>query len=187
MILSALVVRRWTRWLVVPASVVLLAATACEQTTTPEKPAVADAAESHTVPPAPAIDTQVAPPPPTPGVRNLLYTKVYQYVEQMPRYQGGPEHLLADVQKQLHYPAAAKAAKLQGKVFVGFVVSEKGRVQDVELKKGMNAPAGLEAVARQMDKAAMVAVQTLPGKWTPGQQSGNPVPVAFTIPVTFAL
>lgn len=179
--------RRWQQWLLLSVSAVLLGTTACEQTTAPEKPAVADAAESPAAPPSPTIDTQVDPPPPTPGIRNLLDTKVYQYVDHMPRYPGGPGRLLADIQKQLHYPAAAKAARLQGKVFVGFVVAEDGRVQNVELKKGISAPAGLEDVARQMDDAALAAVHTLPGHWTPGTQAGNPVPVAYTIPVSFVL
>lgn len=188
MLQSTSPVRRWKQWLLLPVSAVLFVAFSCEQTAVLEKPAVADATERQTAPPPPrAIDPQVDVPPPTPRVRNLLYTKVYQYVDHMPRYQGGVDHLLTDVTKQMHYPAAAKAAKLQGKVFIAFVVSAEGRVQDVELKKGITAPAGLEAVARQMDEAALAAVRALPGKWTPGEQSGNSVPVAFTIPVSFAL
>lgn len=105
----------------------------------------------------------------------------------MPRYQGGPGQVLADVQKQLRYPAAAKAARLQGRVFIAFVVSEKGTVGNIRLMKGISAPEGLEAVARQMNKAALAAVRNLSGKWTPGKQDGKPVAVPFTIPVTFTL
>lgn len=177
----------WRQCVFLPIGMMALSMTACEQNSTRTKPVVDDAAEVRTVPPSTDIDKQVAPPPPTPGVRNLLDKKVYQYVEQMPRYQGGPENLLADVTKQVRYPAAAKAAKLQGKVFVAFVVSEEGRVQDVELEKGISSPPGLEAAAQQLNEAALAAVRTLPGKWTPGQQSGNAVSVAFTIPVSFVL
>jgi TonB family protein len=180
-------IRRWKQCAFLPIGMMALGITACEQKAARVKPVAKDAAESRAVPPSSAIDPQVAPPPPTPGVRNLLDTKVYQYVDQMPRYQGGPEHLLADVTKQIRYPAAAKAAKLQGKVFVAFVVSEEGRVQDVQLQKGITASPHLEAAAQQINEAAVAAVQALPGKWTPGQQNGNAVPVAFTIPVNFVL
>jgi TonB family protein len=187
MLQSTTPVRRWKQWLLLPVSAVLLVTIACEQVVVREKPVATNVAESEPAPAPPTIDTQVDAPPPTPGIRNLLDTKVYQYVDKMPRYPGGPEQLLLDMQKQLQYPAAAKAAKLQGKVFVEFVVAEDGSLRDVELKKGISAPVGLEAVARQMDEAAVAAVQTLPGKWTPGKQSGNPVPVSFTIPVSFVI
>jgi len=105
----------------------------------------------------------------------------------MPYYPGGPGQVLTAVQKQLHYPAAAKAAKLQGRVFISFVVTEKGTVDKIKLMKGISAPTGLEAVARQMNEAALAAVRNLPGNWTPGKQGGKPAAVPFTIPVTFAL
>jgi protein TonB len=37
-----------------------------------------------------------------------------------------------------------------------------------------------------MDKESVRVIQSMP-KWTPGQQSGKPVPVKLTVPVVFKL
>ncbi|WP_375435858.1 TonB family protein, partial [uncultured Hymenobacter sp.] len=170
--------RRWKQWLLLPVSAGLLFTFACEQAADDSAaPTSATAASESEVAPPPPPRLVPMPPPPT---------RVYQYVEKMPEYSGGMKQLLTDLQ-QLQYPAAAIAAKLEGKVFVSFVVVEDGSIQDVKLQKGMSDANGSDAASKEMDEAALAAVRNLPGKWTPGSQDGKKVAVSYTVPITFAL
>ncbi|NVO30913.1 M56 family metallopeptidase [Hymenobacter lapidiphilus] len=121
----------------------------------------------------------ITPPPPPPPA-------VYTYVEQMPQYAGGMAQLMSDLGKTIQYPAAALAAKAQGRTFVRFIVGTDGTVQAAEITQGAAKPGMSPEVARQFDEAALKAVRSLPGKWTPGQQNGKVLPVYYTIPITFA-
>jgi TonB family protein len=105
----------------------------------------------------------------------------------MPEYQGGQEQLMRDLGQTVVYPAAAKAAKFQGMVIVGFVIGADGKLQDLQIRKGSKVPAGREALAEELYQAALQGVERLPGTWEPGRQNGQPVAVSFTLPITFAL
>jgi len=59
--------------------------------------------------------------------------------------------------------------------FVGFVVNKEGKVEDVQILRGVHA---------DLDKEAKRVVQTIP-KFTPGKQRGKPVKVTFFLPITF--
>ncbi|UOQ66569.1 energy transducer TonB [Hymenobacter volaticus] len=112
---------------------------------------------------------------------------VYSTVEEMPEYAGGQGQLLADLIRRLQYPTSAKAAKLDGVAFVKFVVAEDGSVKDVALEKGILAPKGLEAVAEEMNQAALATLHNLPRQWKPGIQGGKEVAVSYSVPITFFL
>jgi TonB family protein len=94
--------------------------------------------------------------------------------------------LMQDIGSAMQYPAIAKEAKLEGKVFIRFVVGSDGLVHDVQLQKGIEAPAGLEAAAQAMNDEAMRVIENLPGNWKPGVQRGKKVDVSFTLPITYA-
>lgn len=98
-------------------------------------------------------------------------------IEVMPTYRGGGlNEVVRDISTHLRYPRMAMTAGIQGKVFVSFVVSAQGEVQDAKVVKGING----------LDEAALAAVKKL-GRFTPGLQEGKPVPVTFTVPVTFVI
>ncbi len=58
--------------------------------------------------------------------------QVYTVVDQPPAPQGGQAGLNNYLMKNLCYPAEAQRAKIQGKVIVGFVVTDVGRIADVQ-------------------------------------------------------
>ncbi|MCA8832333.1 M56 family metallopeptidase [Hymenobacter pini] len=160
--------RRWKQWLLLPLGTALLAGVAaCEQ-----------AGELPPPPPTTVAEAALAPPPPPPPA---LYEGDAQTP---PGYPGGMTQLLADVMKRVKYPAAAKQAKVAGAVFVRFVVNDKGLIQDAEV---MKAPSGPEAAVEALKSEALMAVKTLPGRWTPCQRDGKAVAARYTIPITFAL
>ncbi|WP_231717485.1 energy transducer TonB [Hymenobacter sp. DG25A] len=110
-------------------------------------------------------------------VAEVVDTKVYTYVEQMPVFPGGQEALLQYIGKNIKYPAMALRNQIEGKVFVAFTVNPEGQVQDVKVTKPLGGGCDEEAVR---------VIKTLP-RFSPGKQNGRAVSVSFTVPVTFAI
>ena len=108
---------------------------------------------------------------------DLQEEEVFLSVEENPEFPGGPAKLLEYVQKNLKYPMMARESDIQGKVFVGFVVEKDGSVSNVKVLRGIGGGCDEEAVR---------VVQSLP-KFKPGKQRGNPVRVAYTLPIVFKL
>lgn len=98
-------------------------------------------------------------------------------VDQLPTPQGGQAGLSNYLQKNLRYPAEAQRAKIQGKVIVGFVVTDAGRIADVRVN---------QSVGGGCDEEAVRVVKGMPD-WTPGQLNGKPVNVQTSLPVSFTL
>ena len=114
-----------------------------------------------------------APPPPPPVEEEEDAEPVFFVaVEQMPEPIGG----IAAIQSKIVYPEIAKRAGVQGRVFVKAYVDETGKVNKVELIRGIGAGC---------DEAAMKAVNSVMFK--PGKQRGKPVKVQATVPVRFKL
>ncbi|WP_088845419.1 energy transducer TonB [Hymenobacter gelipurpurascens] len=113
----------------------------------------------------------------TKAVEEVVESKPYTYVEQMPVFPGGQEALLAYIGKNIKYPAMALRNQVEGRVFIKFVVGADGSVTNAEVQKGIGAGC---------DEESLRVIKNLP-KFTPGKQNGRAVPVYFTVPVTFAI
>lgn len=96
-------------------------------------------------------------------------------VEKMPEFAGGQAALLRYLRGHLHYPGAALAQGIGGRVFLSFVVQADGSISDVTVLKGLGYG---------LDEEAQRVVRQMPN-WTPGYQSKHAVPVRFTLPITF--
>lgn len=107
----------------------------------------------------------------------IVEEEVFLSVEENPEFPGGPGKLLEFVQKNLKYPMMARESDIQGRVFVGFVVEKDGSITNVRVLRGIGGGCDEEAVR---------VVQSLP-KFKPGKQRGNPVRVAYTLPIVFKL
>lgn len=102
---------------------------------------------------------------------------VVSVADKMPEYPGGHEAMTAFIVKTLKYPEDAKKAKIEGKVFVKFVVTTQGKVTDVSLKKG---------IGHGCDEEAIRTVKLMPD-WMPGEQGGKKVNVEMVLPIMFKL
>ncbi|WP_171596690.1 TonB family protein [Marinifilum caeruleilacunae] len=117
------------------------------------------------------------------GISTLAYkenvnpNQVYRIVDQMPEYPGGINVLQNYIASEIRYPKNASKNKIEGKVFISFVVGKTGEVKNVFVNKG---------VSPDLDKEARRVVASLP-KWTPGKLKGNLVNVAYTLPIDFKL
>ena len=98
--------------------------------------------------------------------------KIFEVVEQMPELIGG----MASIQNNIDYPEVARRAGIEGRVYVQFVVNERGDVEDPRVVRGIGGGADEEAL-RAVSQA----------KFRPGLQRGRPVSVRFTVPVVFRL
>ena len=103
--------------------------------------------------------------------------KVFDIVEQMPEYPGGQAALFEFISKNVKYPEDAVKKKVEGKVFVTFVVDTDGKITDVSL---------MRKVFPSLDAEAIRVISAMPN-WIPGRQKGQAVRVKYTVPIMFRL
>lgn len=100
--------------------------------------------------------------------------KVYEYIENMPTFNGNLNQWLL---QNMKYPVEAINKKEQGKVIVQFIVSENGEVSEPKI---------IRSVSPALDKEACSIVLAMP-KWNPGKLKGKPVAVRYMLPISFRL
>ena len=115
----------------------------------------------------------VAQPEPKPEVEN----KVFDVVEQMPSFPGGPSALMKYLSENVKCPVVAQENGVQGRVVVSFVVERDGHITDVKV---------VRSVDPSLDKEAARVVRSMPA-WIPGKQNGSAVRVKYNVPVSFKL
>ncbi len=145
------------------------------------------------------------PPPPTPPTDESLFDydgelimpeveeeePVYTIVEQMPAHKSCEGVLnseresctqvaiINEIQKniQILKLSSEEAEELpSSRVYVSFVVSELGNIEQVKLLKGSS---------EKLNQSALKAVSQL-SPMIPGKQRGRPVKVRYTIPIKFS-
>ena len=102
---------------------------------------------------------------------------IFVVVENNPEFPGGSDSLYAYIARNIKYPEAAKKEKIEGRVFVTFVIEKDGRVSNAKILRDIGGGCGEEAIR---------VVKNMP-KWKPGTQRGNPVRFQFNLPVSFML
>ena len=118
------------------------------------------------------IKEAVAQPEPKPETQ-----KVFDVVEQMPSFPGGPQALMQWLSENVRYPVVAQENGVQGRVVVSFVVERDGSITDVKV---------VRSVDPSLDKEAARVVKSMP-RWIPGKQNGQAVRVKYNVPVAFRL
>ena len=107
------------------------------------------------------------PPPPEEPEEDFFVV-----VEKMPELIGG----LAELQRGIQYPEMARKAGIEGRVFVQFIVNERGEVENPRVIRGIGGGC---------DEEALKAIQN--AKFIPGLQRGRPVRVQYNLPIVFKL
>ncbi len=101
----------------------------------------------------------------------------FRVVEDMPQFPGGAVAFLKWLTTNLKYPAAAKNAKIEGKVVAQFIVNTDGSISDLKLTKRLHP---------QCDREALRVLQMMP-RWTPGVENDKPCRTRVCIPIVFKL
>lgn len=102
---------------------------------------------------------------------------IYTFVDQMPTYRGGVSALNEYLSKNLKYPVVAEEHKIQGRVFVNFVVEPNGSITNVGVARSVDP---------SLDKESVRVIKNMP-RWEPGKNKGKKVRVKLTLPITFRL
>lgn len=65
---------------------------------------------------------------------------------------------------------------ITGSVFVSFIITTDGKLQEVKVVKSLN---------QSLDQMALDAVNAAPHKWKPGEEGGKAVNVKMVYPIHF--
>ena len=97
--------------------------------------------------------------------------------EQMPSFVGGEKALSKYIASNINYPQKELEAKIEGTVYVTFIVQKDGKVSDVEIMSSVEN-------GKNLDKEAIRIMNEMP-LWTPGMQEEVPVAVRFNLSIPF--
>nr|WP_262905978.1 energy transducer TonB [Hymenobacter terricola] len=88
---------------------------------------------------------------------------------------GGDKAFAAYLSKSIRYPQQALQRHISGRVFVNFILSAQGKVQDAHVVSGPG---------NGLNDEALRLVWLMP-PWEPARSNGQPVRVACTVPISF--
>jgi len=106
-----------------------------------------------------------------------LDTMIFSAVKHEPEFVGGMEKFDEYVKKNFKYPPLALRDKIEGRVFVKFVVEKNGSLSNIKVIRGIGSGC---------DEEAIRLIKESPS-WSPGMQNGRNVRVTYLIPITFTL
>jgi protein TonB len=95
--------------------------------------------------------------------------------EVRPQFMGGDKAFMAYLSKNIRYPQQAMQRHVSGRVYVNFILSAQGRVQDAHVISGPGSG---------LNDEALRLIWLMP-PWEPGRSNGQPVRVACTVPIAF--
>ena len=114
----------------------------------------------------------------TSSTRTHYNEPIYTTADEMPRFPGGEEALFEYIKNAIRYPKKCREARIEGHTSVIFVVTSKGKVKDVKVRKSSGN--------KKLDKEALRVIRKMP-RLTPAILEGKNVSVMLTVPVTFRL
>jgi len=101
-------------------------------------------------------------------------SKIYTWVEVMPKYPGGPDSLYSYLAKHMVYPPIALDAHIGGIVRLVFVVEKDGSLSDIHV---------LSTTSGRLSAEAIRVVSAM--KLVPARQNGQPVRLESDISIRF--
>jgi TonB family protein len=119
------------------------------------------------------------------GIMNVgkaLYSdenKTYTYTtrETEPQFSGGLEAYGKFLSKNIRYPKIAREKKIQGKVFVRFLVLADGKLSEIRIIRSPDPSLASE----------VLRVMGLSPNWIPGTQFGRVAEVPYIVPINFSI
>jgi TonB family protein len=102
--------------------------------------------------------------------------EVLSYAEVMPEFPGGMPEMIKFLQENMIYTEEMKENGIEGRIYVQFVVSKTGSIEEVTIAKGING----------LNREAIRLVKQMPN-WKPGTNYGKQVNVKMVIPILFSL
>ena len=97
--------------------------------------------------------------------------------EKLPMFPGGKEALFQYISNEMEYPKQALRKRIEGIVYVNFLVDVSGKINHVRLLKG---------IGYGCDEEAMHIIKHMPD-WIPGMQNEKEVSVSLNLPIRFSI
>lgn len=101
----------------------------------------------------------------------------YPELDIKPQFPGGDAGLSKWLIETTKYPAEAVEKKISGIVYIQYVISKTGELENVKVLRGIDP---------LLDAEALRVINSSP-KWTPGVKDGQPVRVTQQLPINFTL
>jgi len=98
-------------------------------------------------------------------------------IDKIPEFPGGVEALSDYLKNNLKYPNKAIEAKIEGKVFVSFIVNTEGYLKEIEVLRGLGY---------EIDKEVLRVILKMP-KWKPAVNNGSAIDWEYGFPISFTL
>jgi protein TonB len=112
-----------------------------------------------------------------PKVEEEESEEIFLVVEENAQPQGGISEFYRYVGENIKYPMQARRMRVEGRVFIEFVVGKDGKIFNAYPVKGIGAGCDEEAVRIIMNSPP----------WSPAKQRGKPVKQRMVLPITFKL
>ncbi|MFW5774595.1 MAG: energy transducer TonB, partial [Tangfeifania sp.] len=103
--------------------------------------------------------------------------EIFYFAEDPAEFPGGDRALYKYINDAVKYPVIAQENGIQGKVYVKFVVNERGSVSDAQILRGVD---------QSLNQEALRVINSLPN-FKPGKQRGKPVKVYYNAVINFQL
>ena len=103
--------------------------------------------------------------------------QILDQVEEAPQPVGGRDAWHQFVARNIQYPAADRKAGIQGAVVVTFQITKEGKVDGVELLRGIGG---------ESDQEAIRVISEAPD-WIPARQNGQPIAARMRVPILFRM
>lgn len=113
----------------------------------------------------------------TPVPASAQQGETFFVVEQPASPVGGMSAFYREIASSIQVPAQVRHNRVEGKIFIEFVVETDGTTTNHRIMRGIDPEA---------DQAALEAVKSAKVKWNPGTQRGTPVRSKMVIPITIA-
>ena len=112
-----------------------------------------------------------------PKVQEEETEEIFIVVEENAEPKGGYAAFYKFVSENIKYPAPARRMRIEGRVYVEFIVNKDGKISDAKTVKGIGG--GCDEEAERIVLAAP--------SWNPAKQRGRPVRQRMVLPITFKL
>ncbi len=109
------------------------------------------------------------------ALKGLSNEAIFTKVDEQPAFEGGMPAFYEYINNNLQFPKDSKLAEVKGRVYVQFIITKDGSIEEPIIIKGLE---------ETFDKAALELVKNSP-KWIPGSQKGVPVNVKMVLPISF--
>lgn len=109
----------------------------------------------------------------------IAKSELYTVVDEMPEFKGGMDSLFSYVKQNLKYPEWERKNKIQGKVFVNFIIKKDGKIKEPKILRSVSG-------SRNFDAEVLRVIDQMPD-WTAGKHEGEYVDVQLSLPIYFKL